>query len=92
MPWPRLAGGGLYFWRDRTREVDFVIDRGGKLELLEAKFTALPSPSDAVNLRFVREVVGARKVGACAVVCRTPNPFPMDDGISAISPRELLAR
>ena len=83
------AGGGLYFWRDRTREVDFVIDRGGKLELLEAKYTELPSAGDAVNLRFVRDLVGVRKVAACMVVCRTPNPFPMADDIRAVSPRDL---
>ncbi len=85
------AGGGLYFWRDRTREVDFLVDRGGKLELLEAKFTALPSLADAVNLRFVRDIVGPRKVGACVVVCRTANPFPLAEGIGASSPRDLRA-
>ena len=85
------AGGGLYFWRDRTREVDFVVDRGGKLELLEAKFTALPSTADTVNLRFVRDIVGLRKVGACVVVCRTSNPFPLAEGIGASSPRDLRA-
>ncbi|MSR09030.1 MAG: ATP-binding protein [Gammaproteobacteria bacterium] len=85
------AGGGLYFWRDRTREVDFVVDRGGKLELLEAKFTALPSPADSVNLRFVRDIVGSRNVGACVVVCRTANPFPLAEGIGASSPRDLRA-
>lgn len=26
----------LFFWRDRTREVDFVVDVGGRLELFEA--------------------------------------------------------
>ena len=85
------AGGGLYFWRDRTREVDFVVDHGGKLEFLEAKFTALPSATDTVNLRFVRDVVGPRKVRSCTVVCRTANPFPLSDGISASSPRDLRA-
>ena len=33
------AGGDLPFWRDRTREVDFVVDVGGRLELFEAKWT-----------------------------------------------------
>jgi hypothetical protein len=35
----RRAGrmGSLFFWRDRTREVDFVVDIGGCLELFEAK-------------------------------------------------------
>jgi predicted AAA+ superfamily ATPase len=28
-------------WRDRTREVDFVVDIGGRLELMEGKRTEL---------------------------------------------------
>ena len=30
----------LFFWRDRAREVDFVVERAGHLELFEAKWTA----------------------------------------------------
>jgi hypothetical protein len=33
--------GSVFFWRDRTREVDFVADTGGRLELFEAKWTEL---------------------------------------------------
>jgi predicted AAA+ superfamily ATPase len=35
----RHAGrtGSLFFWRDWTREVDFVMDAGGRMELFEAK-------------------------------------------------------
>ena len=84
----RGAGGSIHFWRDRTREVDFVIDRGGRLELIESKFTELPTGSDAVNLRFVREVVGAKRVGRCLVACRTPNPFPLTDGVEVESPAD----
>ena len=43
----------LFFWRDRTREVDFVVDVAGRLELFEAKWTEVPSAGDAVNLIFV---------------------------------------
>lgn len=84
----RGAGGSIHFWRDRTREVDFVIDRGGRLELIESKFTELPTGSDAVNLRFVREVVGSKRVGRCLVACRTPNPFPLTDGVEVESPAD----
>jgi hypothetical protein len=28
----------MFFWRDRTREVDFVVDIAGRLELFEAKW------------------------------------------------------
>ena len=70
----RRAGrtGSLFFWRDRTREVDFVVDAGGSLELYEVKWTELPDLGDTVNLDFVRNVVGAARVAAGAVMrlCR----------------------
>jgi predicted AAA+ superfamily ATPase len=80
---------GLFFWRDRTREVDFVEDVGGRLELFEAKWTELPDTGDTVNLEFVRNVVGKSKVTAGTVVCRTPNSFPLADGFRALPVTEL---
>jgi hypothetical protein len=75
--------GSLCYWRDRTREVDFVCDLGGSLELFEAKWTELPTESDTVNLAFVREAVGRSRVVAGAVVCRTPNGFPFGNAFRA---------
>jgi hypothetical protein len=82
----RRAGrtGSLFFWRDRTREVDFVVDAGGQLELFEAKWTELPDAGDTVNLEFVRNVAGKSRVSSGAVVCRTPNSFPFQNGFRAI--------
>lgn len=82
----RRAGrvGSLFFWRDRTREVDFVVDVGGRLELFEAKWTELPRESDAVNLVFVRNAVGSARVASGAVVSRTPNSFPLGTGLQAV--------
>ena len=54
--------GSLFFWRDRTREVDFIVDAGGRLELFEAKWTELPDPGDTVNLNFVRNAIGKSRV------------------------------
>jgi predicted AAA+ superfamily ATPase len=87
----RLAGRtrSLYFWRDRTREVDFVVDVGGRLELLEAKWTELPDAGDTTNLEFVRNAVGRSKFAKGAVVCRTPNSFPLNNGVRAIPITEL---
>jgi uncharacterized protein len=87
----RRAGraGGLFFWRDRTREVDFVVDAGGRLELFEAKWTELPDARDTVNLEFVRNTVGKSKVTGGAVVSRTPNSFPLSSGFRAISATDL---
>jgi hypothetical protein len=83
----RRAGraGSLFFWRDRTREVDFVADVGGRLELFEAKWTELPAAGDATNLAFVRDVVGKKHIASGAVVCRAPNSFPLPGGFRALS-------
>jgi predicted AAA+ superfamily ATPase len=82
------AGGGLYFYRDRTREVDFMVDRGGRFELIEAKFTELPASSDIANLNFLREHLGERRVLRCSVACRTPNSFPLREKTWAESPAD----
>lgn len=79
----------LFFWRDRTREVDFVVDVGGRMELFEAKWTELPDAGDTVNLDFVRNVVGKSRVAAVAVICRTPNRFPLPSECRALPVTEL---
>ena len=65
----------LFFWRDRTREVDFVVDVAGRLEILEAKWAEVPRAGDAVNLEFVRSVVGKARITGAAVVCGRPTVF-----------------
>ena len=81
--------GSLFFWRDRTREVDFMVDAGGRLELFEAKWTELPDLGDTVNLDFVRNVIGKSRVTAGGVVSRTPNSFPFSNGFRALPVTEL---
>jgi predicted AAA+ superfamily ATPase len=81
--------GSLFFWRDRTREVDFVVDVGGRLELFEAKWTELPDASDTVNLNFVRDAVGKSQVTAGAVISRTLNGFPLANGFRALPVTEI---
>jgi len=87
----RKAGrtGSLFFWRDRTREVDFLIDAAGILELFEAKWTELPTDRDAVNLEFVRRAVGKSRVAGAAVVSRTRHSYPLADGFRAMRVTEL---
>src|SRR6266481_3170530 len=87
----RRAGrvGSLFFWRDRTREVDFVVDVGGQLDLFEAKWTELPGEGDTVNLNFARTVVGKSRVTGGAVISRTPNSFPLSSGFRALPVSEL---
>jgi predicted AAA+ superfamily ATPase len=87
----RRAGqtGSLFFWRDRTREVDFVVDAGGRLELYEAKWSELPDARYTVNLGFVRNVVGKSRVALAVVISRTPNSFPLPNGFRTLPVTEL---
>ena len=79
----------LFFWRDRTREVDFVVEVAGRMEIFEAKWAEVPSAGDAVNLEFVRSVFGKARIAGAAIVCRTANSFPLTEGIRALPLTEL---
>lgn len=87
----RRAGrtGSLFFWRDRTREVDFVVEAGGEVELFEAKWTEIPDASDMVNLDFARSLVGKSHVKSGGVVARAKNSFPFPNGFRALPVTEL---
>jgi len=81
--------GSLFFWRDRTREVDFLVDAAGKLELFEAKWNEVPTVADTVNLEFVRNVVGNSRIASGALVCRTSKSYPLSNGFRALSVSEI---
>jgi uncharacterized protein len=79
----------LFFWRDRTREVDFVVDTPGRLELYEAKWTEVPAASDAVNLEFARKAMSKSHVSGGGAICRAGNSFPLSPNFHALPVIEL---
>jgi uncharacterized protein len=81
--------GSLFFWRDRTREVDFLVDAAAKLELFEVKWNEVPAVDDTVNLEFVRNVVGKSRIASGSVVCRTSKSYPLGNGFRAIPVTDL---
>ena len=81
--------GRLFFFRDRTKEVDFVLDRGGRFELLEAKWTEHPDARDASQLAHVAALLGEKNVLARSIVCRAANRYPVSPGIEAMSVADL---
>lgn len=87
----RMAGrtGNLFFWRDRTREVDFLVEIAGRLEAYEAKWTELPSDSDCANLHHLRRVIGERAVARGGLVCRAANGYPLADVWRACNVEDL---
>jgi predicted AAA+ superfamily ATPase len=79
----------LFFWRDRAREVDFLVETGGGMQLLEAKWTELPDGSDAGNIEFARSVIGKPNAAEGLIVCRAPHAFPITAHTRAIPISEL---
>ena len=86
----RRGGSDLHFWNDRSREADFLLHRGGRFRLADAKWTERPRRRDADVLRRVASVLPAGAVDGMAIVCRTSNPYPIGDGVDAL-PLEAVA-
>ena len=76
----RRGGWDLNFWRDRTREADFLLHRAGTFHLADAKRTEHPGPRDAAVLRRVARELPAGAVRSMSVFCRAPNSCPIGAG------------
>jgi predicted AAA+ superfamily ATPase len=89
----------VYYYRDqRAREVDFVLDSGGKLAFVEAKWTEHPDAADARKITALDAELRASQLrvlpGKHAILCRTPHPYPIDERTTALPHthlHELLA-
>ncbi len=85
----------IWYYRDqRAREVDFVLEGGGELRLVEAKWTESPSPRDAATIHAIDDDLRGSalrvRAGAHAILCRTPHRFPVTPRVAA-TPYEDLA-
>jgi predicted AAA+ superfamily ATPase len=86
----------LHFYREHEgSEVDFVIDRGGALSLIECKWTELPDERDALRLEAVASRLldaSDRRAGPLTLACRTAAPFPVRGTVRAVHGLELGER
>lgn len=85
----------VYYYRDqRAREIDFVLDRGGKLSFVEAKWTEQPGASDARTIHTLDAELRASPLrtrpGKHAIICRTPHAFPIDEHVMAVPHHQLM--
>jgi hypothetical protein len=80
----KSGGWDLNFWRDRTKEVDFVFHHGGRFDLADAKWAEHPDARDAQAMLRVAAELPRGAVRRLALICRTPNPFPVADGVEAL--------
>ena len=76
----RRGGWDLNFWRDRTREADFLLHRAGTFHLADAKWTEHPGGRDAEALRKVARGLPAGAVQSMSIFCRAPNAYPIGAG------------
>lgn len=56
-------------------EVDFLIEDGGQIDLIEAKWTQYPQADDAKNIARLRTKL--KNVRHSYVICRTDSSFPI---------------
>jgi len=63
----------LTFWRDRTKEADFLLPSARGLVIVDAAWTEFVSAAAAGRLLRIREAIGPGEVATLAVACRTPH-------------------
>ena len=71
----RLGRWAFNFWRDRTREADFLFHRRGSFLLADAKWTEHPDARDADTLTRVGFELSDEAVSTKSIFCRTPNAY-----------------
>ena len=76
----RRGGWDFSFWRDRTREADFLLHRAGVYHIADAKWTEHPSPRDAAALRQVARELPDGAVRSMSIICRAANSYPLGTG------------
>lgn len=80
----------LWLWRDnRGLEIDFILQRGGRFTLIEAKYTEKPGDRETASLLKVASLIGMKNVENMVIVCRTRASFPLGDGISVVPLQDI---
>lgn len=81
----RQGGWNLNFWRDRTKEADFLLHRAGRFVLGDAKWTEHPARADADSLTRIARELPPGSVDGCAILCRCMHAFPLSETVQALS-------
>lgn len=76
--------GEMFFYRDRSQGVDFLIHRGGRFELYDAKWSENPTNTDAQALHKVGAALGEENVVKKALITRSSAQFQRRDGVSVL--------
>lgn len=77
----------LAYWRDRTKEADFLFHRAGHFRIADAKWTENPSSSGKLSL-VGKEVPGGPP---SAIFARAANPYPLPNGTQVLPLSEIAS-
>ena len=80
----------IWFYRDQSREVDFVIEKDGRLTLADAKWKELPGLRDFRQLLTVQPLLRTARLPAM-VLCRTGESYPVGKGMLAVNGLSMRA-
>ncbi len=75
----------LAYWRDRTKEADFLFHRAGHFRIADAKWTENPTSSGKLSL--VRKEINGDP--PAAIFARATNPFPLPNGTQILPLAEI---
>ena len=73
----------IWFYRDQSRELDFVIEKDGRLTLAESKWTEVPAERDFVHAKAVHALL-PRARSPVMVLCRTRQSHPVAQNAWAV--------
>lgn len=80
----------LWFYRDRDGlEVDFVVQQGGGLTLLDAKRAELPAAGEERGLLRARQLLGPARVRGLGLVTPVDRTFPRSSEVQVVSGWQL---
>lgn len=77
----------LAYWRDRTKEADFLFHRAGHFRIADAKWSENPTTSG--KLRLVRKEIPGDP--PTALIARPANPYPLPNGTRILPLEEIPA-
>ncbi len=73
----------IWYWRTADgREVDFVVEHGGRFELYEAKMAEKVTESDLGGARSFAQEYGSTNVIGTTLICRVRKGFPLEPRVA----------
>lgn len=85
----------FWFYRDqRSREIDFIIEHGGRLKFVEVKWSEHPNRADSTHISTVSEELKEssspwKPADRHFILANSSTPYPVRDNITAVGPAEI---